>query len=206
MLFLFDMDNVLYDYNWRVRMEGLEQLTGHDFHELRRRWWHDEGEWKAEKGDPPTGAEYLERVNHALERELTVDQWLYHRRAAMAARHDVLEAASFAKTLGDVAVLTNNGALIGEQLSTIAPELVPIFGNQLYATSFFRARKPEPEVFSHALAHLGASPKDTLFFDDMPDNVRGAEAIGITAHWHGPQHSGTDVVRRIKDFVAYREA
>ena len=43
LLFVFDMDDVLYDYDWRVRMNGLQQLTGHDFTELRRRWWNDAG-------------------------------------------------------------------------------------------------------------------------------------------------------------------
>lgn len=204
MLILFDMDNVLYDYHWRVRMQGLEELTGHDFHELRRRWWHDDGEWRAEKGDPPTGAEYLERVNTALERDISVDEWLFHRRQAMAPRDDVLAAAAYAKTVGEVAVLTNNGALIGEHLADIAPELVPIFGEHLYATAHFRARKPEPDVFINALNHLGHTAHDTLFFDDMPDNVRGAESIGITAHWHGPHHTGDDLRVHIDRFIASR--
>jgi FMN phosphatase YigB (HAD superfamily) len=35
MLFIFDMDNVLYDYHWRKRMESLTDITGYDFHDLR---------------------------------------------------------------------------------------------------------------------------------------------------------------------------
>ena len=54
LLFLFDMDDVLYDYDWRARMAGLTALTGLDLAELRRRWWHDEGEWAAEAGRFPT--------------------------------------------------------------------------------------------------------------------------------------------------------
>ena len=94
MLFLFDMDNVLYDYHWRVRMHGLTDVTGWDFHELRRRWWHDEGEWKAERGDPPTGDEYLTRVNAALESDFSVDLWLHHRREAMVPRPDIIDVAA----------------------------------------------------------------------------------------------------------------
>ena len=30
LLFLFDMDDVLYDYDWRLRMAGLTELTGLD--------------------------------------------------------------------------------------------------------------------------------------------------------------------------------
>jgi putative hydrolase of the HAD superfamily len=201
MLFLFDMDNVLYDYHWRVRMHGLTDLTGLDFHELRRRWWHDEGEWKAEKGDPPTGSEYLTRVNSALEADLTVDQWLHHRRLAMTPRQDIIDVAARAAELGSVAVLTNNGALIGEHLRTIAPELVPIFGDHLYATAHFRARKPEPDVFRNALDALGHRAGDTLFVDDMPENVRGAETLGITGEWFSPNYPATQLLDVVERFA-----
>lgn len=204
MLFVFDMDNVLYDYHWRVRMDGLSALTGHGFHELRRRWWHDEGEWLAEKGVPPTGEEYLAAVNLALESDISQTVWLEQRRAAMTARPDVIAVAQKASALGEVAVLTNNGALIGEHLADIAPELVPVFGRRLYATSSFRARKPEPEVFLSALEFLGHSPDDTFFVDDMPENVRGAQSIGITAHWFGPHTAALQLWDWVEQFARER--
>lgn len=205
MLFLFDMDNVLYDYQWRRRMDGLSEVTGHDFQELRRRWWHDAGEWAAEKGDPPTGEEYLERVNRAFERDVTRAQWLHHRRAAMTLRPDIVELAGFAATHGQVAVLTNNGALIGEHLSdTIAPELVEVFGDNLFATAHFFERKPEPTVFQRALEHLGAAAEETFFVDDIPENVRGAEQIGITGHWFPPGQPAAELRQAMDAFIAGR--
>ena len=192
MLFLFDMDNVLYHYDWRARMHGLTALTGHDFHELRRRWWHDEGEWKAEAGIPATGEEYLRAVNQALDSSLDRDTWLANRREAMTPLPDILALATTAKEFGDVAVLTNNGALIGEHLSEIAHELTPIFGDKVYATATFQARKPDGLVFRRVLEHLGHSAESTFFLDDMPENVRGAESVGITARWfspHDPPHT-----------------
>ncbi len=204
MLFLFDMDNVLYDYNWRIRMDGLTELTGHDFHELRRRWWHDRGEWAAEKGDPASGAEYLQRVTAALEHDLSVEQWLYHRRAGMTPRPDIIEVAHYASTRGEVALLTNNGALIGEHLATIAPELVEVFGTNLFATAHFFERKPEPLVFTRALAHLGYSADETFFVDDLPDNIRGAQAAGLTGHLFGPHHSAEELRAGIDAFSASR--
>ena len=205
MLFLFDMDNVLYDYNWRIRMDRLTELTGHDFHELRRRWWHDQGEWAAERGDPATGEEYLRRVVAALDHDIAADDWLSHRRAGMTPRPDIIDVAKEAASIGDVAVLTNNGALIGEHLATIAPELVDIFGENLFATAHFFERKPEPLVFTRALDHLGHSPENTFFVDDLPDNIRGAEAAGLTAQWLGPQHTADDLRAAMNAFRATRQ-
>ena len=40
--------------------------------------------------------------------------------------------------------------------------------------------KPHPEAFKAALQNLGSTPEDTVFFDDNPDNVAAARALGIT--------------------------
>ena len=183
MLFIFDMDNVLYDYHWRVRMEALTAITGHDFHELRRRWWHDEGEWKAEAGQPDTGEEYLARVNDAFGSSITREHWLSLRREAMAFRPGMLPAVEFASRHGQVTLLTNNGMLVGEHLPEVAPELVPVFGEHMFATAHYAARKPDPVVYQRVLERYGASAADTFFVDDTPDNLRGATEIGITSRW-----------------------
>ena len=104
MLFIFDMDNVLYDYHWRDRMASLTEVTGMDFHELRRRWWHDEGEWQAEAGNPDTGDEYIARVNEAFGSAITRQEWVEMRKQAMVFRPEVAEAAAFAKSV-DIPVL-----------------------------------------------------------------------------------------------------
>jgi HAD superfamily hydrolase (TIGR01509 family) len=39
--------------------------------------------------------------------------------------------------------------------------------------------KPDPAAYEYALAALGADPERTVFTDDNPEYVRGAEAVGI---------------------------
>lgn len=204
MLFIFDMDNVLYDYHWRTRMESLTDITGHDFHDLRSRWWHDEGEWKAEAGDPDTGDEYLRRVNEAFGSDIARQTWVDIRRAAMEFRPDVAEAVSLARQHGEVTLLTNNGMLIGEHLQEVAPELVPFFGDHMFATAHYRARKPDPTVFTRVLERYGFSGQDTFFVDDHPDNIRGAQEVGITSKWFSPSDSGDTVKQAITEFVDQR--
>jgi HAD superfamily hydrolase (TIGR01509 family) len=204
MLFIFDMDNVLYDYHWRIRMESLTELTGHDFHDLRARWWHDDGEWKAEAGDPDTGDEYLRLVNDAFGSSIPRQTWVDIRKAAMEFRPDVADAVSHASKHGQVTLLTNNGMLIGEHLQEVAPDLVPLFGEHMFATAHYRARKPDPTVFSRVLERYGSESTDTFFVDDHPDNIRGAEEIGITSKWFSPSDTGDSVKEAITAFVASR--
>ncbi|MDO9589987.1 MAG: hydrolase, partial [Microcella sp.] len=76
LLFVFDMDDVLYDYDWRSRMASLTEITGHDLDELRRRWWLSGLESMAEAGDPDKGDDYLAAVTSAIGAEIARDEWV----------------------------------------------------------------------------------------------------------------------------------
>lgn len=41
--------------------------------------------------------------------------------------------------------------------------------------------KPDTQAFAVAVDALGASPRDTVFFDDREDYIAGAEAAGLRA-------------------------
>ena len=198
LLFVFDMDDVLYDYSWRIRMAGLTELTGLDLAELRRRWWHDEGEWAAEAGRWPDGDAYLAAWTEAIGTPLSRDVWVANRGSAMTPRPEVLASVSRARELGRVTLLTNNNPLVEEHLATLAPELVPVFGEHLFTSSHYSARKPNPVVFERVLEAYGRQPSEAFFVDDMPENVAGAASIGITAHLYS---SPAELLAAIEDFA-----
>ncbi|MBN9141674.1 MAG: HAD-IA family hydrolase [Micrococcales bacterium] len=185
LLFLFDMDDVLYDYDWRARQAELSALTGIAFEELERRWWHDGGEWAAEAGVFPDSEAYRSAVSVALDFEVTVETWVATRRAAMRARPDAIAAVARAAELGRVSLLTNNGPLVEEHLPVIASEIAPLFGEHLRTTSRYGARKPDPAVFERVLAHYETDAADAFFVDDLPENVAGAASLGITTYRYG---------------------
>jgi HAD superfamily hydrolase (TIGR01509 family) len=182
LLFIFDMDDVLYDYDWRARMAGMTRMTGHSLDELRRRWWTAQGELAAEAGGYATGADYLAALEAALETPVDEAEWVRVRGAAMTPRPEALAAVRRAAEFGTVTLLTNNGALTALHLATLAPELVGIFGEHLHTSSDYGARKPDPVVFSRVLETYGVPADRAFFADDMPENVAGAASVGITAH------------------------
>jgi putative hydrolase of the HAD superfamily len=182
LLFLFDMDDVLYDYDWRARMSGLTSLTGLDLHELRRRWWNDEGEWAAEAGRFADADAYHSAFVAALGTPVSVEDWVDNRRSAMTAWPASIAAVERAAELGRVSLLTNNGPLVQAHLATIAPEIAAIFGDHLRTSSYYGARKPDPAVFDRVLATYGADPAEVFFADDLRENVAAAATRGITAH------------------------
>lgn len=183
LLFLFDMDDVLYDYDWRARMASLTERSGHDLTELRRRWWESGLEGRAEAGEPTDAEEYLSTVCAALGTRVSRSDWVRFRAEATTARPEALDAVRRAAEFGTVALLTNNGILIHEHLHEVAGELVPIMGREnMHASAFFGARKPDPLVYARAMEHYGAVAESTFFTDDRLDNVEGAQSLGITAH------------------------
>ncbi len=51
--------------------------------------------------------------------------------------------------------------------------------------------KPDPRMYLTALDRLGAVPDTVMFFDDVPENVEAASALGI----HAFQVDGVEAVR-----------
>jgi HAD superfamily hydrolase (TIGR01509 family) len=182
LLFIFDMDHVLYGYDWHSRISGLSEVTGLSPADVRARWWDAGREWEAEAGVFRTGDEYIAAFSDAMGTSIDKHDWVDIRGRAMTPWPDSIAAVAHASRYGQVTLLTNNGALVGEHLSALAPALVPVFGDHLFTSSAYGARKPHPEVFSNVLARYGTAPQDAFFADDLADNVAGAASIGITAH------------------------
>lgn len=181
LLFIFDMDDVLYAYDWQARMRGMAQLTGLEPDELRDRWWNY-CERAAEAGAYATAGEYLQAQESALGVVLDEAEWMRVRRSAMTPWPDSIAAVRRASQLGKVTLLTNNGPLVGKHLAAIAPEIAPLFGEHLLTSSHYGARKPDPKVFERVLAAYGAAGKNAFFVDDRSENVAAAASVGITAH------------------------
>ena len=93
-----------------------------------------------------------------------------------------LDAVRRASQLGQVTLLTNNGPLVSKHLRALAPALIDLFGDHLFTSSDYGARKPDPVVFERVLEAYGTAAEDAFFADDLQVNVEGAASIGITAH------------------------
>jgi putative hydrolase of the HAD superfamily len=75
-------------------------------------------------------------------------------------------------------------------LSNAAPEYGGFFRHgpvsgffcACYVSGELGLLKPDPEIYQHVLADLGITPGEAVFVDDRPDNVAGAEALGVAGH------------------------
>lgn len=183
LLFIFDMDEVLVDYDWRIRMAALESATGMPVARLRELWWQPGiGEFAAEAGAFADADEHLAAFHEAIGVPVAEDEWVRARGAAMTPRPGMLAAARRASELGTITLLTNNGPLAARHLPTLAPEVVDLFGDHALTSSEYGARKPDPLVFERVLARYSSRPEDAFFADDLEHNILSARDLGITSH------------------------
>lgn len=66
------------------------------------------------------------------------------------------------------------------------------FLNFTFTSCYMGIRKPDPNIYRHALGILGAAPERAVFIDDRLENVAAAAAVGMKAI----RFTGADTLRR----------
>jgi putative hydrolase of the HAD superfamily len=179
---IFDMDDVLYDFDREARRDALERLTGRPRSLFEPAIWGSGWEARAEAGDPATAEGYLAGFSQGLGHPISEADWARIRKSVMRPRPSVLALANAVSEQADTALLTNNGMLLGKVLGHCAPEMIDIFGEQVHVSAEFGARKPDPAVYLRLCDRYGHDPAATLMVDDLPENIEGAKAAGLKGH------------------------
>jgi putative hydrolase of the HAD superfamily len=69
----------------------------------------------------------------------------------------------------------------------------------VYFSHLIRLRKPDPAIYEYVLADAEIRPEETLFFDDLPENIAAARQTGIQGVLHPP---GTEIVEHVNKVLA----
>ena len=127
------------------------------------------------------GATYWHKVAAALGRSfparqtaelirLDIASWLHLREGTVALVEDLAAAGH------PLALLSNAPAEVAEVVAGLP--VARRFSHRAFSC-FLGSVKPEPGCYRAVLGMLGARPADVVFFDDRPENVAGAAALGI---------------------------
>ncbi len=76
--------------------------------------------------------------------------------------------------------LSNTNVPHVEYFSAKFPELLGHF-REIFASSGIGLRKPDAEAYHHVVRAIGVPAHRIVFFDDLAENVAGAQACGLTA-------------------------
>ncbi|WFU42250.1 HAD family phosphatase [Bradyrhizobium sp. CB82] len=180
---LFDMDNVLCDYDRGKRVAYLAELAGVSSERVHKAIWDSGFELLGDSG-ALDGPDYLRGFGERIGYPLSLDEWVEARRRSMKADLAMLETVGGLRESVEIAVLTNNTTLVADHIDTLFPELRPLFGSRIYTSAQFKAAKPDPQCYRLCLSELRTRPEAVLFVDDLAENVAGAREAGLLAHHH----------------------
>lgn len=187
-LVLFDLDGVLVDYDRSLRVGHLAEATGAAEATVWSALFESGLEAGFDAGTIDTDT-YLQALGDALGHPVAVPLWTKARAAAMRLLPETVDLVSDLATRCEVALLTNNGCLLVEQLPEVLPSLAALFDGRALCSASLGCTKPDPAVYVLALERLGHPPGATLFVDDSPANVDGARRAGLRAeHVPSPAH------------------
>jgi glucose-1-phosphatase len=182
-LVLFDMDNVLCDYDRGKRVAHLAELAGTSSEFVDKAIWASGFELLGDSG-ALDAQDYLLGFGERIGYPLSLSEWVEARRLSMTVDLGMLEIADRLRGSADLAVLTNNTTLVSDHIERLLPELRPLFGSRIYTSAQFRAAKPDPLCYRLCVSELKARPETVLFVDDLAANVAGARQAGLLAHHH----------------------
>ncbi len=177
---IFDFDGVLSAYDRPERLAAISRITGLDGATILDRVWGSGFEDTADCGKYPDDVSYLTAFNDHLGYQLSRDEWIASRAAAMRHRPDMHELASTLSKHYGLAMLTNNGPLAKAAFDRLAPETAKFFGDRAFFSCDFGTKKPDGNIFEQAASRLGSDPRECIFIDDQQRHCDGAGKTGMT--------------------------
>lgn len=187
---IFDFGNVLFD----LRLERLEscfrELLGHNFEPAMRQLKADKVFETYETGGMDT-AEFVDVLRHAAQPSVSpqavVAAWNAIFVEMPAHRFQLLEQL---RTRYQVFLLSNINDLHARWIDGYMlrehhlHDFHTRFFDGIYYSHWIRLRKPQREIFEYVMADAELQPETCVFFDDLPENVAAAQALGIRGFIH----------------------
>lgn len=180
-LVLFDLDDVLVDYDHGIRCRTLGQRVGRDADAVHRALFGSGLEFEADLGriDPNGVASAL---SEALDVPVTLEDCVIARAASMRERPALRATVEILARHRRLAILTNNGMLVRDHFPTLCPIFAPYFLGHVHCSAMYGVGKPAPEIFLRCADALDVAPDSVLFIDDKVENAAGAERAGMLGH------------------------
>ena len=178
---VFDMDDVLCEYRFDIRLGALSRLSGKSPEFVEAAIWTSGFDEDGDRGRY-SAQEYLAEFNRRLEAEISEADWIEARAQSIIPDQAILQLVRAVSQKATVALLTNNGPVFKRGMSAAFPELVDLFAERAFCAYEFGGAKPEVTVFEGLAGRLAILPENILFIDDTADYIGGARQAGLVAH------------------------
>ncbi len=197
---IFDFGNVLFDLDLGAFEREMKGLLGENFASAKEKLLQERAFELYETGGLST-AEFVEKLCQASESRIAPEQAVAAWNAIFIGmpqhRFDLLLRL---RQQYKVFLLSNINDLHERWIIDYMvrehglADYESLHFDGVYFSHLIRLRKPTREAFEYVLADAEILPGETVFFDDLPENVEAAKGVGIHGVWHEP---GTEIGERL---------
>ena len=175
---VFDIGNVLMDFRWK---EYMRSLFGEDetlIQTINQGIWHN-GCWAAmDKGEMDGAATLRSAVAFAPQYEKEIKLTLDSVAHAFHKFKYSIPWIQELKRMGLNVYYLSNYSAFSVAANPDVLNFIPYMDGGVFSFEV-KAVKPEPEIYRCLCEKYGLKPEDCLFTDDVPANVKGAQACGF---------------------------
>ena len=177
---IFDLGNVLVFYDEKKMIRQLAAVSQLDQNKVREILYNSGFGERHEKG-LLSAQDYYTHFCTVAGRKLPFDQLIEATSAIFAPNEELISCLPvFKKKKIRLLLLSNTCDIHFEYIL----KKYPFFHHFDHLTLSYKvgARKPEKEIYQHALNGAECSAQECLFIDDLMENIQGAQTIGIPSH------------------------
>jgi putative hydrolase of the HAD superfamily len=183
---IFDYGNVLCTPQLPEEVESMAAIMGLSREQFHDQYWKDRRAYDEAAFEP---AEYWKRAGPELEKLIALDgqSWSHPAPIMPAWAHAARQAGL------KIALLSNIPTTVRD--AVLSAGWLPEFDQYTFSCDL-RVTKPATAIYEYCVKELGVSANEALFFDDRPENVRAAEALGMAGIlFSSPNQAGADLRR-----------
>ena len=175
-LFIFDLGKVLIDFDFSIAIQRLENFGKVDPSKVQGLFRTSSLSKKWDAG-LMNGDEFFKTVRDELELTIPIGQFLPIWNEIFTENKETIRLAEILNQSSRVLILSNTNPWHAEYIRENFPWIHHFY--DFIASCDVHLLKPDPEIFKLALKRGNANPYETLYVDDMEENVRQTKSLGF---------------------------
>ena len=192
---LFDLGGVLIDIQFSLCFESWAESTGQTPAAIKAAFAFDDA-YAAHECAAITGEQYYRHVCARIGVDMPFAAfkagWNAIYKGVIPETFELLQSLSGSM---DLFAFTNSNLMHRQAWTTMFEPQLSLF-DRIFCSSQIKLRKPDAAAFEKILHEVNLNKDEIIFIDDLEENIRGAERIGIrSVLFRDPQKSVTEIKR-----------
>ncbi len=176
---IFDLGKVLVDFDFKIAVRRLGDFGLVNPIKVYNLFRNSELAEKWDKGFMAS-EEFYETIRKELDLKLNMEELIPIWNEIFAENGKMIALALGLAKKKKVFLLSNTNPWHAEHIRKNFKWIHELHG--FVASCDVQMMKPDPKIYHHALKKAKAKPQETFYIDDLEENVKAAQALGIEAH------------------------